>query len=355
MQEAGVSACAKHFPGQGQSPLDAHLGLPVLPTTWEEMKKIHLKPFLAAFQAGVHSVMSSHPVYPNLDPQNIPATFSRKIIHDYLRKELGYRGLILSDDLEMGALRQRGSVAEAAVQTAAAGHDVILICSSAKDQREAFHELKKAYEDGRLDSEELEKSAARIEALKKLRPERFLQGIPLPEKDGKTLAEKIAREGVAKGNPPSRSREENAREVTVIFPRLSEIGVKFALEPELENDAKCVAELLARHGIMPKTTVLLPLDPDEGQVRECLEKVSGGRVLFFCFDAHLFPGNRRLLESLQAKVRGLEVLFLRNPYDHEFLGSGILYAHAFGFRHAQIAAALDVLLGAGAAPHKARA
>src|SRR6185295_5779121 len=82
MQKGGISACAKHFPGKGHAPVDAHLGLPVIKSTWKEMEEVHLRPFLKALEGGMDSVMSSHPYYPNLDSApNMIATFSRKIIH----------------------------------------------------------------------------------------------------------------------------------------------------------------------------------------------------------------------------------------------------------------------------------
>jgi len=90
------------FPGLGQASLDPHLNLPTIPLTWEDMEKVHLVPFMRAMRTAVHSIMTSHPLYPNLDPTpRTPATFSRKIVHDYLRQKVGYKGVIFSDDLEM--------------------------------------------------------------------------------------------------------------------------------------------------------------------------------------------------------------------------------------------------------------
>src|SRR3989304_10608018 len=77
MARGGLSACVKHFPGKGHAPLDAHLALPVIESTWAEMHAVHLVPFLEAIAAGVECVMTSHPVYPNPDPARGPATFSR--------------------------------------------------------------------------------------------------------------------------------------------------------------------------------------------------------------------------------------------------------------------------------------
>src|SRR6266436_6500814 len=104
MQVEGVSACAKHFPGLGPASLDPHLKLPTIQATWQEAEKVHLLPFMRAMRTAVHSIMTSHPLYPNLDPTpRTPATFSRKIVHDYLRQKVGYKGVIFSDELEMGA------------------------------------------------------------------------------------------------------------------------------------------------------------------------------------------------------------------------------------------------------------
>src|ERR1035437_2561837 len=137
MQVEGLSACAKHFPGLGPATLDPHLKLPVIKTTWPEMEKVHLIPFARAMRTAVQSIMTSHPLYPNLDPTpKTPATFSRKIVFDYLRKGTGYKGVIFSDDLEMGAIRAICSVGEAAVLAAQAGHDMILSCHDPDAQRQ---------------------------------------------------------------------------------------------------------------------------------------------------------------------------------------------------------------------------
>src|SRR5579864_2371946 len=91
MQVEGVSACAKHFPGLGPATLDPHLKLPTISCTWEELEKVHLVPFMRAMRTAVHSIMTSHPLYPNLDSApKTPATFSRKIVHDFLRLKIGY-------------------------------------------------------------------------------------------------------------------------------------------------------------------------------------------------------------------------------------------------------------------------
>lgn len=167
LQGNGVAACAKHFPGLGAVPKDPHKQLPTVTLDLESMRAVHLVPFVAAIHAGVASVMSSHVCYPKLDPTPaMPATFSKRLVHELLRSELGFQGLLLSDDLEMGALRELCPIGEAAVRAVEAGHDVLLICSDPALQRQVFEALCAAYGAGRLSVTQLERSVARLDGLR---------------------------------------------------------------------------------------------------------------------------------------------------------------------------------------------
>lgn len=163
LQAGGVAACAKHYPGLGAVGKDPHKRLPTIDLDEAAMRRTHLPPFAAAVQAGVAMVMSSHVCYPKLgDPAGVPATFSRRLIQGWLREELAFDGLILTDDLEMGALRAFGTLGDAAVQAAAAGHDLHLICSRIEGWEEAFSTLVQAYRAGGLDAASLAASVGRV-------------------------------------------------------------------------------------------------------------------------------------------------------------------------------------------------
>jgi beta-N-acetylhexosaminidase len=177
LQAHGVAACAKHFPGLGAVPKDPHAVLPTIGLAAEAMERVHLPPFQAAFRSGVAMVMSSHVCYPGLgEPPGLPATFSPALIRGLLRRRLGFGGAILTDDLEMGALRHLGSIGEAAVRAAEAGHDLLLICSDLEAAREAGQALREAHRSGRLSLDELEGSASRMSQIR----EKYLPN-PLPE------------------------------------------------------------------------------------------------------------------------------------------------------------------------------
>ena len=167
LQGHGVAACAKHFPGLGAVQQDPHQTLPTITLKRQAVEAVHLAPFRAAIEADVAMVMSSHVCYPSLgDPEGLPATFSRRLIRTLLREALRFHGLILTDDLRMGALRSFGTIGESAVRATEAGHDLLLICSDLAAQQEAFFELHKAYRDNRLDQSELKQSAKRVARLR---------------------------------------------------------------------------------------------------------------------------------------------------------------------------------------------
>jgi len=168
LQSHGLAACAKHFPGLGAVPRDPHKLLPTIALDWRDMEEIHLPPFQAAIEQGVAAVMSSHVCYPHLgEPDGLPATFSPRLIRGVLRDRMQFGGVILTDALDMGALRAFGTLGESAVRAAEAGHDMFLICSDLDDAKEALSRLCDAYRSGRLDQAQLALSVERIEQLRK--------------------------------------------------------------------------------------------------------------------------------------------------------------------------------------------
>ena len=140
LQDGGVLACAKHFPGHGDTHLDSHLELPTVECDESRLRHIELPPFRAASGAGVAAMMTAHVVYPALD-KDVPATFSRAICTSLLRREIGFEGVLFSDDLEMGAIANHHGVGHAAVESVWAGCDALLICKEEALQEEALKAL----------------------------------------------------------------------------------------------------------------------------------------------------------------------------------------------------------------------
>lgn len=127
LEDGGVASCAKHFPGHGDTSQDSHLVLPRLTHPMERLRAVELLPFAAYARAGLAAVMSAHVVFEAIDP-GLPATFSARIQTDLLRRELGFRGLSVCDDLEMKAIAANWPIDEAAVRAVRAGIDWLLVC-----------------------------------------------------------------------------------------------------------------------------------------------------------------------------------------------------------------------------------
>ncbi len=160
-QNQGIAACAKHFPGLGEAVIDPHLQLPVVADSFEKIMTCDLLPFQAAIKAGVASIMTSHVIYEHIDPDNL-ATLSSKILTDLLRGDLGYDGLVVTDDLEMGAVENDMGVPEASVRAFEAGADLLLICHDHGKVKESVCRLYQACQNGMVSKERLQQSFLRI-------------------------------------------------------------------------------------------------------------------------------------------------------------------------------------------------
>ena len=171
MEAGGVASCAKHFPGHGDTAKDSHLDLPSLPHGLERLRQVELLPFAEYAKAGLASVMTAHVIFDALDP-GVPATMSTRVMDGLLRKELGFQGVVVSDDLEMRAIADHFKVERAVVEGVKAGVDCFLVCHHADVQRRAIEALVKAVESGEVKRERLEEARGRMAALAR----RFVHG-----------------------------------------------------------------------------------------------------------------------------------------------------------------------------------
>lgn len=164
LEAGGVASCAKHFPGHGDTTQDSHLTLPRLPHDLARLRAVELVPFRAYAAAGLASVMTAHVLFEAVDP-GVPATMSPKVLDGILRQELGFSGVVVSDDLEMKAIADNYSVEDAAVRGALAGVDLFLVCHRADRQLAAIEALVRAVETGRVPRERIAQANQRLDAL----------------------------------------------------------------------------------------------------------------------------------------------------------------------------------------------
>lgn len=164
LQEEGIIATAKHFPGRGDSAIDAHHSCPVLKVDRKRLDSVEMYPYRKLIEAGIDAIMVAHCVYPALDSEI--ATVSRRIITDLLRGELGFKGVVTTDSMTMGALIDKFGVGEACARALVAGADIVLMKAENHWRGEMFYTIKKWVEEGWLKKEELNKKVERILNLK---------------------------------------------------------------------------------------------------------------------------------------------------------------------------------------------
>jgi len=167
LQGEGVAACAKHFPGHGATATDSHQALPFLERSREELERAELIPFQMGVRAEVAAIMPGHLLCPALDPK-LPATLSPSILQGLLRKDLGFDGVVLSDDLAMGALASWGSIEERGVAAFKAGIDFLLVAKGTIQG--LLDALKQGLDTGEIPQERAQEACSRIRQLKERYP-----------------------------------------------------------------------------------------------------------------------------------------------------------------------------------------
>jgi beta-N-acetylhexosaminidase len=168
LRAGGVIPCGKHFPGHGATLMDSHDDLPRDERGEEEFLRTDLSPFRQAIAEQVEMIMTAHILYPALD-SNLPATLSPLILDELLRRRLNFQGVVVTDDLEMGAIVRHFTVEQAAVDALRAGADLLLICHSLERAVAARDACARALSDGTLLPQRVEQAGQRIEALRQTR------------------------------------------------------------------------------------------------------------------------------------------------------------------------------------------
>lgn len=161
----GIIPVVKHFPGHGDTSVDSHLGLPVVEHDMERLRELELVPFQAAIDAGADVVMVAHLLMPHLDPDH-PASFSKAVIQDLLRDELGFKGVVISDDMTMGAISEHYPIGEAAVQFILAGGNIVLVGHEIEKEKAAIQAITEAVEQGTIPMDVLDQRVYEVLSLK---------------------------------------------------------------------------------------------------------------------------------------------------------------------------------------------
>jgi beta-N-acetylhexosaminidase len=272
LQEAGVAACAKHFPGHGATSQDSHLEIPAVEADLPLLERRELVPFRAAIAAGVRSIMTAHLRVPALTGA-APATLAPAAITGLLRGTLGYDGVVVTDALDMRAASDAIGIPEAAVRALAAGAD--LLCLGSKEYEDSVvairERIMEAVREGRLAGERLEEAAARIAALK------AWLAVPRTAGVDRAAGLEAARRAVRVTGSPS------VDEAPLVL--------------ELQTPSN-IAVGPVPWGFSPWVRDRVPVDAETADADGLLASATGRPLVVVVRDAHRYPGHRALVSAL---------------------------------------------------------
>lgn len=347
-QDGGVAACGKHFPGHGDTAVDSHLDLPVVPHGRTRLGQVELVPFQAAIAAGIDAIMTAHIFLPEIEPEaGLPATLSPRVMTGLLRRELGFDGVLCTDCLEMKGVTRSFTPEEIALRAVDAGVDALLVSHTYAVQRAMLETLLAAVRSGRISAERVAASAYRILRMKQ---QRAMGLAPAPDTapdlvgtaEHRELALQVARRAVTLGWDDGALPLRAGGKVAVVLPQAVMITM-------VEDSGAVLApfvKLLERE-LGTVEVVTCPLDMqgfDAGALAQRLGP--GGTVLFGAVMAGRYGAQAEAAAALQAAGCRVVVLGRRMPYDLAHFRSVAAAAVAvYDDSPAMFQAGVEVLLG----------
>jgi beta-N-acetylhexosaminidase len=333
LQEAGVMACGKHFPGHGNTTVDSHLGLPIIDHDRDRLDRVELRPFRAAIDNGIDALMTTHVAFPAITDENErPATLSQRVITDLLREELGFDGLVVTDCMEMDAISEGVGTSEGAVQAVKAGCDLITVSHTPAQQRAVIDSVVRAVRSGRIQAERVDASVRRVlRAKRAYDTEHAADNWETTAAECRSVRQTVAEQGV------TLVREAGH----VPLPSDQPIDVyEFSGDEESHGQDRDVtfASALSEAGVTVNVSMLnlatneLP-SPDSGPTVVCTANAAAN------------PGQVDAVRSLIESGVDPIVVATRSPYDLSAFPEVGTYLATYGDTRPALAAAAAVLVG----------
>jgi beta-N-acetylhexosaminidase len=351
LQSAGIAATAKHFPGHGDTASDSHHAAPVLTHDLRRVRRVELPPFRGAIEAGVRLVMTAHIVFPALNAisashvTDLPATLSKPILRGLLRRKLGFGGIIVTDAMDMNAMEQGPGYVADTLAAVAAGADLLLFNHDLARLEPAWATIVQAARRGLLSKEEIHASAARVLALKKWLGKREQPSLDVVCcREHRALAAEVARKSMTLVRDDERQLPlqfaPDAR-IAVVVPRpadLTPADTSSYLIPQL------AVAVRRHHGNVDE--FLIPMNPDEAEVRAFSEQLSGyDLVIIGTINANEARGQAALVNAMMERRTCVVAVAMRMPSDISAYPSVPAYACTYSILQPSMDAVADALWG----------
>jgi beta-N-acetylhexosaminidase len=335
LQENGILAFGKHFPGHGDTATDSHIALPLVPHDRVRLDQIELVPFKAAITANFAGIMSAHVTFPAIDPNpGMPATLSRPVLTGLLRDALGFQGLIATDSLEMGALAENGYPPSVCATLAfAAGADLLLFNRDHVMHKQAFANLVQAVKAGNVPQGQLDSAVRRI--------------LDAKEKFG--ILNPLAVAKPSRGVESIATIEHQALALELARKAITVLKDDSSLLPFKPAEPLLVIETTAARGLgslLEARTLEIKNDPDADTIITALGMASEEcKVIVTTTDTGFYAGQVKLVTELLAKNLNIIIVSVRTPYDISFLPRVPTALAAYGGNIPTLQAIADVLMG----------
>ncbi len=336
--DGGVYACAKHFPGHGDTNVDSHLGLPRIDKTMEELMAFELVPFINASKNGISGIMSSHILFPKIEEDNIPATLSYRIMTELLRNVIGFKGLTLSDCMQMAAIAKFYGTVQGMLMALKAGVDIIFASHDTGLCVKASELMLESLKTGDIDRKQFDTSTNRILEYKKAMEKLPRQSIDIVgsiehrEKVADIYAASIARTGAEIPKLGDNPYFVSCRPFVTTLVANPAIG-----ENSLAEDMQ---------KIFGGDYSLMSNSPDSAEIETLVNKAKGHSVVVVgSYNAHIYKGQEQLIHAMHALNIPMIVIALRNPYDVMYLQKGVCGIAAYSYNDSTVKALVDILKG----------
>lgn len=317
-EQAGMLTAGKHFPGHGDTVTDSHLALPVISKTLQQLQELELLPFKAAIAKGIPSITIAHILFPALEAANVPATMSRAIVTGLLREQLGFGGLIISDCMEMNAIKETVGVAKGTVEAVKAGIDLIFISHTPAEVIGAVEALQQAVQSGEIPMARIDEAVGRILACKAryLHPQAPLAATAKAEMQG--FAEQLSWDAILRSRQGEGTGFALGQNPLFVSPLRRQTTM--VANAQLA-DYSFAGAMQAQFGGAQQ---LFDLDPTQQQVQQILAAAPAhSSVVLGTVNGNIHPAQMALAEALHRAGVPLAVVALRNPFELKLLPGGV--------------------------------
>lgn len=336
LKQNGIVAVGKHFPGHGEAWVDSHLDLPFIDLPFKELEDIHVKPFKNAIDNGLDAVMAAHVHYSAFNSEIVPASLSKEIITDYLKQKLGFKGLIITDDMDMGGIINHYSKNDACIKAINAGVDMLIVRNSKDSDLNIIEEVASAVKNNIISMSRIDEAVYRIFSIKQkygILNKTKHQAVFNPDKisEYKEIIEQIAKESIRVIKAGSLIPIDQTKKTALLRPDQSEI---FNYSRDHFKFSDCFNNI---------QEITYSLNPDKREIKSINERIEdASSVIFLSYNA-IF--NKRQLDLFDSINKPIVAVSCGVPYDMDYFNKANTIINVFSLRTISLKALSTVLTG----------